>query len=91
MAHRVIVAGMGKRGVHHATAFAQNPNFDLVGISSRNEQRLAAAAEKLGGVKASSDARTLAQELKPDVFCFCTLHPTCGCRWSRSVSKVEHS
>jgi predicted dehydrogenase len=72
MAYRVIVAGMGKRGVHHATAFAQNPNFDLVGISSRNEQRLAAAAEKLGGVKASSDARTLAQELKPDVFCFCT-------------------
>ena len=72
MPYRVVVVGMGKRGVHHATAFAGNPNFDLVGISSRNEGRLAAAAEKFPGVTASTNARQLAGELQPDVFCCCT-------------------
>jgi hypothetical protein len=35
MAYRVSVVGMGKRGVHHASAFAANPRFQLAGISSR--------------------------------------------------------
>jgi len=69
--YRVVVAGMGKRGVHHAAAFAANPRFELVGISSRNPQRLEAAAAKLPGVRTSADAGTLA-EMKPDIFCFCT-------------------
>jgi len=69
--YRVVVAGMGKRGMHHATAFAANPRFSLVGISSRNPQRLEAAAAKLPGVTTSTDARALAT-LRPDVFCFCT-------------------
>lgn len=70
--YRVVVVGMGKRGLHHATAFAANPRFQLVGISSRNQQRLDAAAAKLAGVKAASDARALVRDVKPDVFCFCT-------------------
>jgi predicted dehydrogenase len=70
--YRVVVAGMGKRGMHHAVAFASNPRFQLVGIASRDQQRLTAAAAKLGNVRADTDARTLANELKPDVFCFCT-------------------
>lgn len=70
--YRVVVVGMGKRGLHHATAFAGNPRFQLVGIASRDAQRLAAAASKLGNVRASADARALALELTPDVFCFCT-------------------
>jgi predicted dehydrogenase len=69
--YRVIVVGMGKRGMHHAAAFAANPRFELVGISSRNPQRLEAAAAKLPGVTTSADARALAA-MKPDVFCFCT-------------------
>lgn len=69
--YRVVVVGMGKRGMHHAVAFAANPRFELVGISSRNQQRLEAAAAKLGDVNASTDARALAA-VKPDVFCFCT-------------------
>jgi predicted dehydrogenase len=48
MAYRVIVVGMGKRGLHHAAAFAANPRFELAGICSRDPQRLAAAASKLG-------------------------------------------
>ena len=63
---------MGKRGMHHATAFAANPRFDLVGVASRDQTRLDAAAAKLGGVKICTDARALAREAKPDVFCFCT-------------------
>ena len=70
--YRVVVVGLGKRGMHHATAFAANPRFELAGISSRNEQRLAAAAAKLGGVNASRDARALVAAVEPDVFCFCT-------------------
>jgi predicted dehydrogenase len=62
---------MGKRGMHHATAFAANPRFQLAGVSSRDRARLEAAAAKLG-VKAGADARALAADVKPDVFCFCT-------------------
>lgn len=70
--YRVVVVGLGKRGMHHATAFAANPRFELAGISSRNEQRLASAAAKLGGVRASQDARALVADVRPDLFCFCT-------------------
>ena len=70
--HRVLVVGLGKRGMHHASAFASSPRFELAGISTRNEQRLADASAKFPGVKASADARALAREIEPDVFCFCT-------------------
>lgn len=70
--YRVIVVGMGKRGLHHATAFAANPRFDLVGICSRDRKRLDAAAARLPEVRTSADAGALTAELKPDVFCFCT-------------------
>ena len=70
--YRVVVAGLGKRGMHHAAAFAANPRFELAGVSSRTPQRLADAAAKLGDVPASTDVETLAAQAKPDVFCFCT-------------------
>src|SRR6476646_9399924 len=75
--YRVVVVGIGKRGMHHATAFAANPRFELAGISSRDQKRLDDAAAKLkertlGDLKTNTDARKLAEEVKPDVFCFCT-------------------
>jgi predicted dehydrogenase len=70
--YRVVVAGMGKRGVHHATAFAANKRFELAGIASRDQKRLDAALSKLGAIKNSRDAGRLVEEVKPDVFCFCT-------------------
>ena len=70
--YRVVVAGMGKRGMHHAAAFAASSRFELVGIASRDQQRLTAAAGKLGDIRASTDVQALATELKPDIFCFCT-------------------
>src|SRR5438445_9211277 len=70
--YRVIVIGMGKRGLHHATFFKANPRFELIGISSRDSARLQGALSKLGKVPSSSDARSLALSAKPEIFCFCT-------------------
>ena len=58
--YRVLVIGMGKRGLHHATFFRANPRFELIGISSRDPARLQAALSKLGNVPSSGDARSLA-------------------------------
>jgi predicted dehydrogenase len=71
--YSVVIIGMGKRGVHHATAFHANPHFKVVGICDIDKARLEAAAPKIGNPKIGTDAAALANELKPDLFCFCTL------------------
>jgi len=71
--YRVLVVGVGKRGLHHASAFQANGRFLLVGLCDIDGARLGAAAEKLGVTAKSTDARQLALALRPDVFCFCTL------------------
>src|SRR5438874_3398659 len=71
--YRVLIVGMGKRGMHHATAFHSNPKFQVAGICDIDKGRLEAAAPKVGNPKTSTNAVALAKELKPDVFCFCTL------------------
>ena len=70
--YRVLVIGLGKRGLHHATFFKANPRFELVGVSSRDPARLQGALSKLGNVPSGSDAGALACWAKPDIFCFCT-------------------
>src|ERR1043165_9894405 len=71
--YRVVIVGMGKRGLHHGTAFHATPRFKVVGICDIDQGRLEAAAPKIGNPKTSTDAAALAKELKPDLFCFCTL------------------
>jgi predicted dehydrogenase len=71
--YKVIVVGMGKRGMHHAAAFHANPRFKVAGICDIDKARLEAAAPKLGNPQISTDARALAASVKPDIFCFCTL------------------
>src|SRR5215831_12256888 len=71
--HRVVIVGVGKRGVHHGTAFHANPRFKVVGICDIDKARLEATAPKIGNPKIGTDAAALAKELKPDLFCFCTL------------------
>ncbi len=71
--YTVLVVGMGKRGRHHATHFHANPRFEVVGICDIDAARLAEAAPALGNPKTGTDARAMARELEPDVFCFCTL------------------
>jgi predicted dehydrogenase len=70
--YRVVVVGMGKRGMHHAQAFQANGRFQVVGVCDIDPGRLDAAAAKFGAEK-DSDAARLASKVKPDVFCFCTL------------------
>lgn len=71
--YNVLVVGLGKRGLHHATAFNANPRFQVTGLCDIDPARLEAAAAKLGGPQTGTDAAALAKALKPDVFCFCTL------------------
>ncbi len=71
--YKVLVVGMGKRGMHHATSFNANPKFQVVGICDIDPKRLDEAAAKLGGPEKSSDAAALAKSVKPDIFCFTTL------------------
>lgn len=71
-AYRVLVVGMGKRGLSHAKTFQQSPRFTLAGIASRDPGRLAAATAALGDVPAGADPAKMAREVRPDVFCFCT-------------------
>jgi len=71
--YTVVVAGMGKRGMHHAAAFRANSRFEVVGLCDIDQTRLDAAASKLGVQVTGSDAAQVARDLKPDVFCFCTL------------------
>jgi predicted dehydrogenase len=71
--YRVVVVGVGKRGMHHASAFQANPHFELAGICDKDEGRLEAAASKLGVKTMGTDARELANAVRPDIFCFCTL------------------
>jgi predicted dehydrogenase len=71
--YKVLVVGMGKRGMHHAASFNANPKFQVAGICDIDMARLDAAAAKLGNPEKSTDAASLAKAVKPDVFCFCTL------------------
>jgi len=70
--YRVVVVGTGKRGVHHAAAFAANPRFEVAGLADSDQNRLDAAAAKFGSAKTGTQTQKLVEEVKPDVFCFCT-------------------
>src|SRR6476646_6949751 len=71
--YSVVVVGMGKRGMHHAQAFHANPRFKVAGICDIDKARLEAAAPKIGNPEISTDAAALANKIKPDLYCFCTL------------------
>jgi len=70
--YRVVVVGMGKRGMHHALAFQANHRFEVAGVCDLDAARLDAAASKFGCIK-GKDALQVALSVRPDVFCFCTL------------------
>jgi predicted dehydrogenase len=71
--HRVLVVGLGKRGKSHAIHFQAHPSFQVVGLCDIDAGRLAEAASMVGNPPTGTDAAAMAGELKPDVFCFCTL------------------
>jgi predicted dehydrogenase len=71
--YTVVVAGCGKRGMHHAEAFLKNGRFELVGLCDINPERLEAATKQCGNPATSLEAEPLLNSTRPDVFCFCTL------------------
>ncbi len=71
--YTVAVAGLGKRGVHHADAISKNPRFELVGLCDIDQGRLDAAKQKFAVAYGNTDAARMLVETKPDVFVFCTL------------------
>lgn len=71
--YTVVVAGVGKRGMHHAEAFVKNGRFELVGLCDINAERLEAAAKQFGSPATSREVGPLLSGTRPDVFCFCTL------------------
>jgi predicted dehydrogenase len=71
--YTVAIAGLGKRGMHHAEAVAKNPRLKLVGLCDIDTQRMKTAAQKFGVEQTHIDAAHLLQVVKPDLFIFCTL------------------
>lgn len=71
--YTVVVAGCGKRGMHHADAFLKNGRFQLVGLCDINAERLQSAARQFGNPATSLEAGPLLRDTRPDLFCFCTL------------------
>jgi predicted dehydrogenase len=66
------VAGLGKRGMHHAEAFASHPRFRLVGLCNPSPARLDAAGRKFAEAYACADVGDMLARTRPDVFAFCT-------------------
>jgi len=71
--YRVVVAGLGKRGLHHAAAFQANGRFEVAGLCEIDQGRLDAAGAKYPAAVRGADVRQVASAVRPDVFCFCTL------------------
>ncbi len=71
--YTVAIAGLGKRGTHHADALSKNPRFQLVGLCDIDAGRLEAARQTFGVPHGYSDAARMLGDTKPDVFVFCTL------------------
>jgi len=71
--YSVAIAGLGKRGIHHADAIAKNPHFKLIGLCDIDNSRLETAKRKYGVDYGNTDATKMLHDTKPDVFVFCTL------------------
>lgn len=71
--YKVVVVGLGKRGKHHASAFAAHPQFEVAGLCDIDEGRVAAAVAEYPGSVGGTDAAEVVAKVKPDVFCFATL------------------
>jgi predicted dehydrogenase len=71
--YTVAVAGLGKRGTHHAEAFADNRRFRLVGLCDTNPAHLEVAQQKYRDAYASADAAQMLANTRPDIFAFCTM------------------
>jgi predicted dehydrogenase len=72
MAYKVAVTGMGKRGGHHAAAFAKNRRFEVVAVCDPEQARLDKVPAEVAGAAKFTSAEAMLKSVKPDIFCFCT-------------------
>ena len=72
MPYRRRRVGMGKRGMHHATAFPPTNDSKLAGVATAIKAADAAAQSSASVEEQSRCDAACAKEVKPDVFCFCT-------------------
>jgi predicted dehydrogenase len=72
---RVLAVGLGNMGMSHALAYTRIPEFDLVGVCTRNiaDKKL---PEALAGARCFSNFDEALAELKPDVVSVNTLPDT---------------
>jgi predicted dehydrogenase len=71
--YTVAIAGLGRRGIHHAQAFSQNRRCEVVGLCDLDEERMQAAAEQFGISYTNPDAAHMLADTQADIFTFCTL------------------
>ncbi|MCP4592681.1 MAG: Gfo/Idh/MocA family oxidoreductase [bacterium] len=60
----------------HAHTFNKDMRFDLVGVCDKRADRLRDAAAQLKVQNIGTSARSMANNLRPDIFCFCTTPDT---------------
>ena len=58
--YKVVVVGMGKRGMHHASAFQANSRFEVAGVCDIDSARADAAAAKFNVPVKGTDVRQVA-------------------------------
>jgi predicted dehydrogenase len=71
--YTVTIAGLGRRGIHHAQAFSKNPRFEIVGLCDIDEGRMQEAAGQFDISYTNADAAQMLADTQPDIFTFCTL------------------
>ena len=71
--YTVAIAGLGRRGIHHAQAFCGNPRFEVVGLCDLDGERMQAASEQFNVSYTNTDAAQMLADTQADIFTFCTL------------------
>ena len=71
--YTVAIAGLGRRGIHHAQAFSGNPRFEVVGLCDLDEERMQTAAGQFNVSYTNTDAAQMLADTQADIFTFCTL------------------
>jgi len=64
---KVLVVGCGRMGASHAQAYQEIPEYDLVGLVSRQPESREALSKTLGGVDTFSDYLEALKTTQPDV------------------------
>ena len=71
--YSVMVVGLGKRGCHHVTHFEAHPDFKVTAVCDIRQDVMGTVAKELDSPVTGTNAKKVALDAKPDVFCFCTL------------------